>query len=86
MDCEHYGKDREFICPKGISCKVEHKINTLDDYKIAQLEKMLQFEEQQDEKNQFGAHLTHWSGHGKPINIDAGALRVLIEYYKAKEV
>lgn len=22
--CEHAGKDREFICPHGISCKVEY--------------------------------------------------------------
>lgn len=21
--CEHAGKDREFVCPKGVSCKVE---------------------------------------------------------------
>lgn len=25
--CEHAGKDREFICPKGISCKVTNVSN-----------------------------------------------------------
>ena len=25
VNCEHYGKDREFVCINGISCKVEKK-------------------------------------------------------------
>ena len=24
-NCEHAGKDREFVCPHGVSCKVERK-------------------------------------------------------------
>ena len=52
------------------------------EYKIKQLEMMLQFEEQQSDDNKFGAHITHWSGHGNPINIDEGALKALINYYK----
>ena len=54
------------------------------EYKLAQLKTMLAWEEAQDEDTQYGAHLTHWSGKAKPINIDAGALRVLIEYYSKK--
>ena len=26
-NCEHYGKDREFVCPGGISCKVAEPTN-----------------------------------------------------------
>ena len=51
-------------------------------YKIEQLREWLRFEEKMPEAQQYGAHLTHWSGRGKPINIDAGALRVLIDYYE----
>ena len=25
VNCEHYGKDREFVCPGGKSCKTENK-------------------------------------------------------------
>ena len=28
IHCEHYGKDREFVCPNGISCKTEKIKNT----------------------------------------------------------
>lgn len=28
IHCEHYGKDREFVCPKGISCKTKKIKNT----------------------------------------------------------
>lgn len=27
--CEHAGKDREFVCPGGVSCKVVHTSETL---------------------------------------------------------
>ena len=54
-------------------------------YKIQQLEKMLEFERSQPENNQFGAHLDHWSGTAKPINIDSGAILALIEYYRKLE-
>lgn len=54
-------------------------------YKIQQLEKMLEYEQSQPKKNKFGAHLTHWSGNAKPINIDEGALIALIKYYKEME-
>ena len=52
-----------------------------DSYKAKQLQEMLNWEEQQPEDQKFGAHLTHWSGHGKPINLDAGAIQALIQYY-----
>lgn len=52
-----------------------------DPYKVDQLVKMLAAEEAQPEYKQYGAHLTHWSGRANPINIDAGAIRVLINYY-----
>ena len=61
-----------------------HKKKTIkprSEYKVQQLKKMLKYEEQQPEDKQYGAHLTHWSGRANPINIDAGALRLLIEYY-----
>ena len=50
-------------------------------YKIQQLEEMLNHEQSVPENEQFGAHLQHWTA-GKPINIDAGAIMQLIEYYK----
>lgn len=52
-----------------------------DDYKVKQLQEMLKWERAQPENEKYGAHLTHWSGHGLPINLDEGALEVLIEYY-----
>ena len=56
----------------------------LYDHKITQLEEMLKWEEAKPPEEQYGAHVTHWSGHGLPVNIDAGALRLLIEYYRGK--
>jgi len=53
----------------------------MNEYKIKQLTEMLDFERQQPDSQKYGAHLTHWSGHGNPINIDEGALQVLIDYY-----
>ena len=50
----------------------------MDEYKIKQLKLMLSHEEGGDG---YGAHLTHWYGDAKPIQLDAGALKVLIEYY-----
>lgn len=52
-------------------------------YKIQQLREMLDWEEAQPEDKRYGAHLSHWSGHGKPINLDAGAISALIEYYSS---
>lgn len=57
----------------------------MDHYKIEQLTRMLEFEKKQAENEKYGAHLTHWSGNAKPINIDEGALQTLINYYKNKE-
>ena len=54
----------------------------MDDYKVKQLHKMLEYETSKAEEH-YGAHLTHWSGEANPINIDAGAIRVLIDYYSA---
>jgi len=56
----------------------------MDKYKIEQLQKMLSAEQKQEQNEQYGAHLTHWAGTAKPINIDAGALQALIDYYKSK--
>lgn len=52
-----------------------------DPYKVEQLWNMLKAEIDAPEDQKYGAHLQHWSGYAKPINIDAGALRVLIAYY-----
>lgn len=58
--------------------------NDLRDHKVKQLSEMLKYEEAQPPESQYGAHLTHWSGHGAPINLDAGAMRLLIRYYKGE--
>ena len=55
-----------------------------DPYKVQQLEQALEREELQPEDKRYGAHLTHWSGAMKPINIDADALGLLIRYYKGE--
>ena len=54
----------------------------MDDYKVKQLILMLSHEEGSGKDVGYGAHLSHWYGDSKPIQLDAGALRVLIEYYK----
>ena len=46
---------------------------------------MLEWERNAHPNEQYGAHLTHWSGQAKPINIDAGALEALIAYYERKK-
>ena len=55
------------------------------EYKIQQLEKMLEYESKQPYNKQYGAHLTHWSGTAKAINIDQYAIMALIAHYKALE-
>lgn len=57
----------------------------MNEYKVKQLRAMLEFEQECSDSEKFGAHLTHWSGHGNPINLDEGALNVLIAYYEAQE-
>lgn len=54
----------------------------MNEYKIKQLMEMLEFEKKQPDNEKYGAHLTHWSGHGNPINLDEGAIQALIDYYK----
>jgi len=49
-------------------------------YKIKQLKAMLALETNQDVGGH-GALLSHWAG-AKPINLDAGALQALIDYYE----
>lgn len=56
----------------------------MNEYKIEQLRLMLEAETDQNTGG-YGAHLSHWASTGKEINIDAGALRCLIEYYKTTE-
>lgn len=53
----------------------------MEDYKVSQLQKMIDAELAQPEDKRYGAHLLHWGGTAKPINIDEGALKLLIEYY-----
>jgi len=53
----------------------------MDDYKVKQLKLMLESEQKQKPEEQYGAHLSHWAGKAKPINIDIGAIKVLIDYY-----
>ena len=50
-------------------------------YKVEQLTAMRDYERKQDSDHQYGAQLNHWSGHGKPINLDADALQALIDHY-----
>lgn len=57
----------------------------MNEYRIKQLESMLEYESKQPDSEKYGAHLTHWSGHGNPINLDEGALKALIRYYKRKQ-
>lgn len=67
---------------------MEDKISMIEDkismyeYKIEQIREMVKYEEAQADAEKYGAHLSHWSGHGKPINIDEGALKALIRYYR----
>lgn len=56
----------------------------MNSYKVTQLRKMLEHETNEHEEH-YGAHITHWAGDSKPINIDAGAIQVLIDYYSNKE-
>ena len=53
-----------------------------NEYRAEQLKKMLAFEEKQEESAKYGAHLSHWGNDGNPINLDEGALKVLIAYYE----
>lgn len=50
-------------------------------YKVKQLESMRDYERKQATNQRYGAHLEHWSGSGKPINLDADALQALIDHY-----
>lgn len=52
----------------------------MDSYKVEQLTKMLAHETSKDEVH-YGAHLTHWYGDAKPLTIDAGGIKALIQYY-----
>lgn len=63
--------------PVGEIKEVRYK----DPYKVEQLWNMLKAEIDAPEDQKYGAHLQHWNGNAKPINIDAGALRALIAYY-----
>lgn len=54
-------------------------------YKIEQLNKMLEAEQHETEGG-YGAHLQHWYGNSKGIQLDAEALQALVEHYKNREV
>ena len=51
------------------------------DYKISQLKTMLKHETAKHESH-YNAKLSHWAGDTKTIDIDAGALLALINYYQ----
>jgi hypothetical protein len=53
-------------------------------YKIQQLKKMLAAEQAQPENQKYGAHLQHWAGTSKPINLDERAIQALIQHYKLR--
>lgn len=55
------------------------------DYKVQNLLLMIEAEENQPDGQKYGAHLTHWAGTSKPINIDAGGIECLIAYYQMKD-
>ena len=56
-------------------------------YKIDQLRNMLRIEQSPDaEIRGYGAHLSHWHEDTAPVNIDAGALEALIDYYERKNM
>lgn len=59
-------------------------MNNFNEYKLQQLRSMLAAETSEDAGG-YGAHLDHWSGRAKPINLDAEALQVLINHYEAKD-
>ena len=52
-------------------------------YKVEQLRLMYKAEADPD-KGGFGAHLTHWSGNAKPVNLDAKAIAALIKHYERR--
>lgn len=52
------------------------------DYKISQLKTMLKHETAKHESH-YNAKLSHWAGDTKTIDIDAGALLALINYYQS---
>lgn len=52
----------------------------MEAYKVKQLKLMLAHEESESEAH-YEANLSHWHGDAKPINIDAGGIRALIQYY-----
>ena len=53
-----------------------------NEYKVKQLMLMLSHEDGEGDDVGYGAHLSHWFGDSKPIQLDAGAIRALIDYYK----
>ena len=50
------------------------------EWKIEQLRLMLKAEAN-EEHGGYGAHLNHWAGTAKPINLDADAIQTLIDHY-----
>ncbi len=62
--------------------EIKREVGTMD-YKIKQLEGMLSAETNPQTAG-YGAHLTHWAGSAKAINIDALAIQALIDHYKTR--
>ena len=55
-----------------------------DPYKVQQLQLMLSHEQGDGENVGYGANLSHWYGDAADIQLDAGAIKALIEYYGGK--
>jgi hypothetical protein len=53
------------------------------EYRLGELKKMISAELRMTEQERYGAHLSHWSGVAKPIQLDLGALLELYHYYKS---
>lgn len=56
----------------------------MDAYKVGVIKKMIEAEESSN--GGYGAHLSmDWQASIAPINLDSGALRLLLKYYESKE-
>lgn len=51
------------------------------EYKRNVINQMMLIEQGQPESERYGAHLSHWDGRAKSINLDIGALNALLGYY-----
>lgn len=71
---------------KGYIALLESKLSDFvveghDTYKVEELQKMYDYEINPDHDH-YGANLRHYAPGMKPLTIDAGGLKALMEYYK----